>query len=255
MRIFISHSSKDKKAVSRIAARLKKDGHDVWADYLKLSPGDNFADKIQEAIRDSEAFVVVISANSLQSTWARAEFSAIALGQIADKKKVVPVRIDNCPVPNYLSNFLYVDLSHDFQSGLETLSQVFKVPKRRSKSVAEPQRRGLQSSLNAKLGRLHDHLREGRLTLVCGASVSVEAGVPTWGALLIRLLESMMEQISKHRKLNINKQAATEFQRRYGSSSLILGKYLKNNLGRDFSKQVRDALYSESSRSCSFIDS
>ncbi len=53
----------------------------------------------------------------------------------------------------------------------------------------------------------------------------------------------MMERISKDYSLNLGSKAAGEFQRRNGGSSLILGKYLKNNLGNDFESEVRDALY------------
>jgi hypothetical protein len=95
----------------------------------------------------------------------------------------------------------------------------------------------------AHVASLRQALRRGRLTLVCGAGASVEAGIPAWGDLLVRLLESMMERISKDYSLNLGTKAAGEFQRRNGGSSLILGKYLKNNLGHDFEAEVRNALY------------
>lgn len=105
------------------------------------------------------------------------------------------------------------------------------------------------------ISRLKECLRKGRLTLFCGAGVSVGAGIPAWDALLVKLLDSMMERISRNHSLDLGRKAAIEFQRRNGASSLILGKYLKNNLGRDFPKEVRDAIYSSNPTSCSLIES
>jgi hypothetical protein len=65
----------------------------------------------------------------------------------------------------------------------------------------------------------------------------------------------MMERISKDHSLDVGRKAATEFQRRHGESSLILGKYLKNNLGRDFQREMRDALYATMPNTSAIIDS
>jgi hypothetical protein len=90
---------------------------------------------------------------------------------------------------------------------------------------------------------------------VCGAGVSMGAGIPGWNDLLHRLLKSMMDRISKHHSLSLTKRDAAEFQRRQSASSLILGKYLKNNLGRDFEREIRGALYERDAGSSELIDS
>jgi hypothetical protein len=113
----------------------------------------------------------------------------------------------------------------------------------------------IAESRSAQTAKLREALRGGRLTLVCGAGVSVDAGIPAWGDLLIRLLGRMMERISKDHSLDVEPKAADEFQRRHGASSLILGKYLKNNLGRDFQNEMRDALYASKPTSSPIIDS
>ena len=63
-----------------------------------------------------------------------------------------------------------------------------------------------------------------------------------------------MERISKDHSLDVGKKAAAEFQRRHGGSSLILGKYLKNNLGKEFQSEMREALYSTKPTSSQLID-
>lgn len=244
MRIFISYSHHDKDLVDRIVAGLKEDGHDIWMDSLRLKPGDNISAKVEEGLSQAEALIVVISENSFRSQWVQQEFAAIALQQISKReRRIIPVKLDQSAVPSYLADRVYLDLSKDFEQGLRKLREDLRAST--PESIAAPERSSQSSkeSRVAQVAKLREALRRGRLTLVCGAGASVEAGIPAWGDLLVRLLGSMMERISKDYSLNLGSKAAGEFQRRNGGSSLILGKYLKNNLGDDFESEVRDALY------------
>ena len=255
MRIFISHSHRDLEAVDVIAKRLRADGHVIWIDFLQLKPGDNISQRIQEGLEQADAIVFVISRNSLHSEWVQREFAAIALQQISKRQqRIIPIRLDECEVPSYLADRLYIDFSADFNQGLERLSEAFKVASPEALESARP-RISITDTRDTHISRLRECLRKGRLTLFCGAGVSVGAGIPGWDALLVKLLDSMMEAISRNHSLDLGRKAAIEFQRRNGASSLILGKYLKNNLGRDFPKEVRDALYSSNPTSCPLIES
>ncbi|WP_447768059.1 TIR domain-containing protein [Pseudomonas kilonensis] len=255
MRIFVSYSHQDKPMVDAIVNRLKFAGHEIWIDHLKLKPGDNISRKIEEGIETSDAVLVVVSANSLSSKWVQQEFSSLALSEISKRaSRVIPVLIDSSSVPSYLSKYLYIDLTKDLEAGLSTLVQSLEVVKR--KDIAHPRqspekRNDTHTSQIANLGAA---LKSGRLTLVCGAGTSVKAGIPVWSELLLSLLKSMIERLSKDHSLNLGSNAAEEFNKRHGASSLILGKYLKNNLGNDFGKQVRDALYRKNPTTCDLID-
>ncbi|NOK07693.1 TIR domain-containing protein [Corallococcus exercitus] len=256
MRIFISYSHLDSEAVEHIASRLRSDGHEVWVDFQALAPGDNILEKVEQGLGAADVLIVVISKNSLRSQWALREFSAIAFQQISKRqRRIIPIRLDQSEVPSYLADRLYVDLSEDFHAGLESLSAGLK--------KSDTQTPGVELALSvnpvegraAQLGKIREALRRGRLTLMCGAGVSVQAGIPVWGDLLIRLLERMIERIAKTHALKLDRVAAAEFQRRYGASSLILGKYLKNNLGKDFPRELRDALYASPSSTSPLIES
>lgn len=255
MRIFISHSHQDKPIVEQITERLRASGHEVWVDHLKLKPGDNITRKIQEGIRSADAVLVVVSANSLRSKWVLQEFSSIALNELSNREpRIIPILIDDSSVPSYLSNYLYLDLSKDLFAGLDKLVQSLEVVTRKEHKTPRRTSEQQKDSRASQLGGISTALRDGRLTLVCGAGVSVGAGIPVWNDLLIRLLESMIERLSKDHSMELGSNAAEEFNKRHGSSSLILGKYLKNNLGKDFGKKVRDALYSAKPTTCELID-
>lgn len=255
MRIFISHSHQDKPAVELITERLQRAGHEVWVDHLKLKPGDNISRKIQQGIESADAFLVVVSANSLRSKWVLQEFSSLALSELSKREpKIIPILLDDSTVPSYLSNYLYIDLSRDLSSGLDNLVDSLLIVQRKEKSTPQRSTEQRSDSRSNQITGIGSALRSGRLTLVCGAGVSVGAGIPAWNDLLISLLDSMIERLSKDHSLNLGSNAAEEFNKRHGASALILGKYLKNNLGKDFRKKVRDSLYSAKVGTCGLID-
>jgi hypothetical protein len=254
LRVFISYSHHDRQQVDVIAERLRTDGHEVWIDSLQLKPGDNISQRVHQGLATANAVVFVISSNSLHSEWVQQEFAAIALQQLStSERRIIPIRLDDCEVPSYLADRLYIDFSADFVHGLEQLSHALKVHAAAA-PAALPPATSPADSRSGHLAKLRECLRKGRLTLFCGAGVSVGAGIPGWNALLAKLLHSMMERLSKRHALDLGIKAETHFQQMNSASSLILGKYLKNNLGRDFVGEVRDALYSSNPKGCPLID-
>lgn len=252
MRVYISYSQRDDSVANKISKALHIAGHEVWKWNETLKPGDNIAKKAQEGIENADVFLLVVSENSLNSSSVMQEFSTLALSEISKRElKIIPVLIDRSSVPSYLLTYLYIDISQDIDAGtvklVESLAQ-------QSRPGPAPVRQAPPQTTTTSVTELAAALNSGRLTLVCGAGISVAAGVPMWNDLLLSLLESMIERLSKEHALDITTDVARAFQERYGSSSLILGKYLKNTLGKDFSRTTRDALYAKSSRSSDLLD-
>lgn len=65
--IFISYSHEDKDFVSSLARNLVFARHNVWIDTWELNAGDSLVDKIQNAIVESDAILIVLSNASLKS--------------------------------------------------------------------------------------------------------------------------------------------------------------------------------------------
>ncbi len=57
--VFLSHSSKDKAVVRKLAERLRDDGLRVWLDEWEIRPGDPILLKIEEGLEQSRALVLV----------------------------------------------------------------------------------------------------------------------------------------------------------------------------------------------------
>lgn len=253
MRVFISYSHQDSKYADAIIKALKAANHDVWSDRGKLKAGDNLITKLNEGIKSSDAFILIISKYSLQSKWVKHEYSTFALGDISSERtRVIPVLVDKSSVPQYLANRLYVDLSVGIERGINTiLKSLTETDKKTTKKIQLKRTRDYTESIS----KLNHALKEGRLTLVCGAGVSIGAGIPSWNDLLIGLLEKMMAQLSDMSVVSVKGVNAKEFYNKYGGSALILGKYLKSNLGSDFASELRDALYVNNPTSCDIINS
>ena len=57
MKVFISHAYTDEPFVKKVVTGLEKVGLEVWDATREILPGDNWADKVARALKESEAMV------------------------------------------------------------------------------------------------------------------------------------------------------------------------------------------------------
>ncbi len=89
--------------MSEFAAALRAGGVKAWFDE-DLAPGERWQDKLQEALRESRALIIVLSPNSIHSPWMFFELGAA----VADDKRIIPVLLDDMDwnlVPTPLRKF------------------------------------------------------------------------------------------------------------------------------------------------------
>lgn len=104
--ISYSHNETDKPKAEKLANALKAHDHDVWWD-VDLHTGEDYEDKIEKILNESEAVIVIWSETSVKSRWVKAEASVAA-----DKEKLLPVCFDtNFTIPVSLRVFHVTDLS------------------------------------------------------------------------------------------------------------------------------------------------
>lgn len=122
MPIFISYSHQDKDFVDKLATNLVMHKARVWIDRWELNVGDSIIERIQEAIKESDALIVVISNSSMKSEWCKKELSAGFLRELEEKRVVVlPLLLEKCEMPIFLRGKMYADFRHDFDKGLKTI--------------------------------------------------------------------------------------------------------------------------------------
>jgi len=110
--IFLSHNSKDKPWVRKLADRLTSDGVVVWIDEAELSIGDSLIEKIAEGIQEMRFVAAVISNNSIGSSWVQKELSLAMSKEIKGRQvTVLPLLIEKCTLPSSLTDKLYADFT------------------------------------------------------------------------------------------------------------------------------------------------
>jgi hypothetical protein len=90
MKVFISHAEEDQDLAEALTSSLMKEGFDVWRPDHDVFPGDNLAEKVAQAIKTSEAMVIVYSPEAERSPSVGYEIQ-YALGSLRYKNRVVTV--------------------------------------------------------------------------------------------------------------------------------------------------------------------
>src|SRR5918911_4637417 len=110
--IFMSHNSKDKPFVRRLAKELESYGVKVWVDEAEIKIGESLTQKIGQAIEETDFFAVVLSKNSIDSAWVQKELE-IAISKEIERKQVVvlPLLLEPVLIPAFLKDKLYADFT------------------------------------------------------------------------------------------------------------------------------------------------
>jgi hypothetical protein len=124
---FICHSSNDKRFARRIAKDLTLHGFKVWLDEVEALPGDSLYEKIQNGIRNSDWFLIVLSPSSVKSKWCLRELNS-ALEEELERSEVyvVPLLHKECEIPGFLKEKLRADFrGKKYKTGFHQLLKRF----------------------------------------------------------------------------------------------------------------------------------
>ena len=90
MQVFISYACEDRELAKRLGQWLERAGFAVWLDESNILPGDNWAEKVSQVLKESQAMVVLVSPAAMDSKWVRHEIE-FALGAKEYSGRLVPV--------------------------------------------------------------------------------------------------------------------------------------------------------------------
>ncbi len=111
MHVFLSHNRQDKDIARRLGAQLRLVGADVWFDEWEVRAGDSIPGKVNEGLGAVDTVLLVWSTDADRSHWVRAELeSAIAQGLDDGTLRVIPLILDDTPLPPLLRRLRWVDL-------------------------------------------------------------------------------------------------------------------------------------------------
>ena len=117
MKVFISHSSKDKPFVRKLKRDLELNYIDSWLDEDELLPGDSLIEKLDSALKNSTHLMIILSPNSVKSDWVQFELEN-ALKYIEEETlaKIIPIYYRKCKIPEVLKPILNIDLTNEILS-------------------------------------------------------------------------------------------------------------------------------------------
>ena len=111
--IFVSYSHRDSDLVGPVVALLRASEALVFRDADQLKPGAKWRQQLDTAISDSKIFVVFWCSHSRSSEEVRKEYTAA----IEQHKDVLPLLIDDTPLPSELAEYQYIDFRAAFPHG------------------------------------------------------------------------------------------------------------------------------------------
>jgi hypothetical protein len=112
--IFLSCAREDAEKVENLYQKLSDAGFKPWMDKKNILPGEKWKSCIQKAIRRSDFFLACLSANSVSKRGYLQKEIKDALDIWQEKLDsdiyLIPVRLEDCEVPESLRDFQWVDL-------------------------------------------------------------------------------------------------------------------------------------------------
>jgi hypothetical protein len=129
---FLSYSHADRDIATQVAEGLQAGGIEVWFDKWEILAGDSLIRKIfEEGLSKADAFIILLSENSVQSRWVREELDAALIKRIEGVTRVIPVKIDDAQIPLPLRTLQWVDMNQNFATALRQLQMaIFEVRER-----------------------------------------------------------------------------------------------------------------------------
>lgn len=127
--IFLSYTHKDEGPVDQIAKKLLiVFGRDkIFYDKWSIQPGDGIIDKMDEGLKNCKFFFFFVSKNSLQSSMVKLEWEPALMKKAKDGIKFIPVKLDDCLMPDILMQTLYVDVfGHGMEVGTRQIIDVIQ---------------------------------------------------------------------------------------------------------------------------------
>lgn len=127
--IFVNYAREDNAVVAQLCERLRERGFAPWIDTQDIVPGEDWKKALTRAIQTSTFFLACLSKNSVKKRGVVQEELKEALSvwnqKLQDDIYLIPVRIEDCEVPEPLAKFHWVGLFVD--DGFEQLCRALDV--------------------------------------------------------------------------------------------------------------------------------
>lgn len=126
--LFISHATpEDNHFVRWLGAKLTAMGYEVWADVMRLSGGDDWSRKLEDALRKRAAKVLLVcTPTGLEKQGVRNEIQIASdmAKRLGDKTFILPLRLEPYDAPFLVAQTQYINFKDGWAKGLAELSEL-----------------------------------------------------------------------------------------------------------------------------------
>lgn len=143
IKIFLSYAREDKDKVEKIYSKFLQHNFDPWMDIKNILPGEIWQVSIENAIKNSDFFILCLSNNSIKRGMIQKEILIafdIWSGMFENDIYFIPIRLEECKIPEKVSKFQYIDLfdisGDGFNKIIETINEGVK--RRTIKNASSP---------------------------------------------------------------------------------------------------------------------
>jgi hypothetical protein len=121
-KVFLSYRSGDVDSARQLAAEMQARGHAVWLDEWEISIGDSIIEKIESGLEVIEFLILCYSGSGVRSPWMSREWMSTLARQLDGVGvRILPVRFPGGKPPVLLADIKYVDLSTEWDSGINQI--------------------------------------------------------------------------------------------------------------------------------------
>ena len=131
--IFVSYSSKDRPFALKFVKELQDLGVNVWMDQLGIKLGENWDNAIEEALENSNTFLLFISPTSVESQNVQDEVHFA----IKEKKRLIPILIKECDLPMRWQRMQYADFTKNPNKGFKSVMEFLGLESKATKKLKE----------------------------------------------------------------------------------------------------------------------
>lgn len=120
--VFLSHSSKDKSRVRRLAKRMRDVGLRVWFDEWIIKAGDDRDLAIERGLEKSRVQVLCLSPAALDSDWVRLERNTVLFRDPTNRdRRFIPLLLTDCDLRDTLRRSPCVDFREETRARFDEL--------------------------------------------------------------------------------------------------------------------------------------
>jgi tetratricopeptide (TPR) repeat protein len=120
MKVFLSHSTRDRGFVDKLAAAMSVAGFNPWLGEIDIESGTNFVAEISKGLKGSDLLLLVWSPDAARSAWTEQEWTSALKQEVEESRiRLGLIMLRQCDRPPLLDTKNYIDATRDHDLAIQ----------------------------------------------------------------------------------------------------------------------------------------